>query len=157
MKKNFKDLSKEIDDFFQAEPNSNQKAWGIINDFYHLILTHMEENSITKADLARKLNKSRSAISQMFNKTPNISVIKMVEIADAVGIDFNILPKGEEINKVIYIQKAAKTVFVPITKENWNEISTMCEPFDYNLTLFKSQSGMISANTSSYNTENAYH
>jgi transcriptional regulator with XRE-family HTH domain len=147
MKKNFKDISKEIDDFFQAEPSSNQKAWGIINDFYHQILTHMEENDITKADLARKLNKSRSAISQMFNKTPNISVIKMVEIADAVGLDFNILPKGEEIKKVIYIQKAAKTVYVPIIKENWNELSAMCESLEDKVTLFRSQSGIISYDT----------
>jgi len=53
----------------------------------------MEKNKITKADLARKLGKSRAAISPMINKTPNITVIKMVEIADAVGIDLSVVPR----------------------------------------------------------------
>ena len=52
----------------------------------------MEEQGITQADLARKLGKSRSAISQLLNKTPNISVIRMVEIADAVGLEFSLTP-----------------------------------------------------------------
>lgn len=90
MEKNSRNIFKEMNDFFEAEPTSNQKAWGLIHDFYHLVLTHMEKNSITKADLARRLSKSRSAISQMFNKTPNISIKKMVEIADAIGMEINI-------------------------------------------------------------------
>lgn len=103
MNKNSEDILNEVEDFFAAPPTSNQKAWGIINDFYNLALTYMEENNISQAELARRINKSRSAISQMFRKTPNISIKRMVEIADAIGFDINIyskqvLPKEEKVN-----------------------------------------------------------
>lgn len=90
MKKNSKNTYQEVEDFFKESPKANQKAWGLINHFYHLVLTYMEANNIKQTDLARKLGKSRSAISQLFNQTPNISVKKMVEIADAIGINLNI-------------------------------------------------------------------
>lgn len=83
-------MHKEIDDFFSQPQSENQKAWGKIHDFYHQILTYMEENNIIKADLAKRLGKSRAAISQMFNKTPNITLLKMIEIANAVGVEINI-------------------------------------------------------------------
>lgn len=90
MKKNLKNLSNEIDDIFLADPTPNQKAWGLIHDFYHTVLICMEENGISKAELAKRMNISRSAISQTFNETPNISIKKMVEIADALEYDLNI-------------------------------------------------------------------
>ena len=71
--------------FFSAEPDVTEKAWGLIHDFYHGILIYMEKNNISRSDLATKMNKSRSAISQMFNKTPNVSLKKMVELADALN------------------------------------------------------------------------
>ncbi|MDY0093668.1 MAG: helix-turn-helix transcriptional regulator [Candidatus Vecturithrix sp.] len=92
MKENSKNLLKEIEEIFSEEPSSNQKAWGIINDFYHFILSYMEKEGISKSDLAKKLGRSRSAISQMFSKNPNLTVKKMVEIADAVGLDVSIVP-----------------------------------------------------------------
>lgn len=93
MKKLSKNSSQTVSEFFRSPVSSEEKAWGLILDFYNYILTYMDENAISKADLARKLNRSRSAISQMFNKTPNITVKKMVEVADAVGIDFTFVPK----------------------------------------------------------------
>ena len=50
----------------------------------------MEENNIKHTQLAEKLGKSRSYISQLFSKTPNISIKKMVEIADAIGLTLEI-------------------------------------------------------------------
>lgn len=90
MSKNLKKSIKEIDDFFAAPPDVEEKAWGIIHDFYNLLLSYMREINLTQSELAQKLGKSRSAISQMFNKNPNVSVLKLVEISDAVGIDFQI-------------------------------------------------------------------
>ena len=90
MKKNSENILKEVHDFFDAQPNAEEKAWGLINDFYHLILSYMEKQKITRATLARKLKITRAAVSHMFNKTPNVTIKKMVEIADAVGIDLKI-------------------------------------------------------------------
>ncbi len=92
MNKPLKDIEKKVNDLLRAELSSEDKAWDIIFEFYHHVLTRMEEQGITQADLARKLGKSRSAISQLLNKTPNISVIRMVEIADAVGLEFSLTP-----------------------------------------------------------------
>ena len=94
MKKN---LSDSLNSFFSTEPDAEEKAWEIIHDFYHEILTFMEKNGIKKSELAKRLGKSRSAITQMFNKTPNITIKKLVEIADAVGIEFELKPKEKEI------------------------------------------------------------
>lgn len=93
MKPNSSNILKEIDDFFDSYPTKNQKAWSLINDFYHIILLKMEELNLSRSDLSKKLGKSRSAITQMFNKTPNITVKKMVEIADSIGVDLEIQEK----------------------------------------------------------------
>lgn len=93
MKGPSRSILEEIDDFFESAPTANQKAWGLIHEFYHLVLTYMEKKKISKSDLAQRLGKSRSAITQMFNKTPNISIKKMVEIADAIGIEISIYSK----------------------------------------------------------------
>jgi len=85
-----------MDDFLSGPPSAKQKAWGIIHEFYHLLLTHMEKQKISRADLARKLNRSRSAVSQLLNKTPNFTVEKMVELADAVGLDLCLVTLQEK-------------------------------------------------------------
>lgn len=102
MKKNSKSSLQEIEKIFSEEPSINQKAWGIINDFYHLILSRMEKEGINKSDLAKRLGRTRSAISQMFNKNPNLTIKKMVEIADSIGLDLSIIPTElkKEIGKV---------------------------------------------------------
>ena len=92
MKKPLKDIEKKVNDLLSADLTAEDKAWDIIFEFYHHVLTRMEEQNITQADLARKLGKSRSAVSQLLNKTPNISVIRMVEIAEAVGLEFSLTP-----------------------------------------------------------------
>lgn len=102
MPKNLKNISQEIDDFFEKSPTVNQKAWGVIHDFYNSILTYMENSDISKAELARRLNKSRASITQLFNKTPNVSLKKMIEIVDGIGLELKIdlCKKGEYIQKV---------------------------------------------------------
>lgn len=106
---------------FSQAPDSNQKAWSLISDFYNLILNHMDKRKITKAELATRLGRSRAAISHMFNKTPNISVRKMVEIADAIGIDLALVEntdrlrlsksaeKPDEIHITVIIDRAELT------------------------------------------------
>ena len=83
-------LRNSINDLFSEEPDAEEKAWDMIHEFYHLVLTKMERDGITRADLARKLGKSRASVSQMFNKTPNLSIMKMMEIADAVDLNISL-------------------------------------------------------------------
>ncbi len=123
MKKNSRDLSKEIrkfEDFFEKKPDAKEKAWGLIHDFYNDILTFMETKNIKKAGLAAKLNISRPAVSKMFNETPNISIKKMVELADAVGIDIKIQCEpihSEEFELIGLFSKTFKKDIIEETQE----------------------------------------
>jgi transcriptional regulator with XRE-family HTH domain len=115
MKNNSKDSLTAINELFSRRPTKGQRAWGVINEFYHQILTYMDENEISRSDLAKKLGKSRAAISQMFNKTPNISVNKMVEIADAIGLKINIsLIDIETSQEVIQESINSVKIYTPI-------------------------------------------
>ena len=105
MKMNSEELYNKIQAEF-LEDTPNRKAWGIIHDFYHLLLTYMDGQGITRAELARRTGKSRSAISQMFNKTPNLTIRKMVEISDAVGLEFSLIPvksKKDQISRTLLL------------------------------------------------------
>ncbi|MFO7896518.1 MAG: helix-turn-helix transcriptional regulator [Candidatus Cloacimonadales bacterium] len=109
-----KNLENTINSLFDSKPTANQKAWKIINQFYHLVLTKMEQDNITRADLARKLGKSRASISQMFNKTPNISIKKMIEISDAVDLEINLTTNlFLQENK---LKKIQKFIIIPVDK-----------------------------------------
>ena len=132
MKKNLKNSFQDIDDFFASPPTINQRAWGIIHDFYHEILTYMEKNNLNKAGLAKKLNKSRSAISQMFNKTPNITIKKMVEISDTLGLDLKI----EVVERDIL---PAKFLFADAN----NVVSFYPRPKDIGIETLTSESGIM--------------
>lgn len=90
MKTPINEICQNVEEFFSSPATAEEKAWGVIHDFYHLLLTYMEAQHISKADLSKRLGKSRSAVTQMFNKTPNISLKKMVEIAEAIGLDIRI-------------------------------------------------------------------
>ena len=80
MKKNLRNSVKDVQKLFISPPDAEEKAWGLIYDFYHLILTYMDSENITRAELAKRLNISRAAVSHMFNKTPNVTIKKMVGI-----------------------------------------------------------------------------
>ncbi len=118
MKRNFKDTLKDFNNFFEKEASKEMQSWSLLNDFYHLILTYMKEKNINQAQLARKLNISRSAVSQLFNKEPNISLKKISEIANAIGLKMKLTSEQvelPEVKKVIYV-KYPNTSFTPYTE-----------------------------------------
>lgn len=86
MKKNFKNLLKDFNNFFEKEPNSKIQAWSLLNEFYHILLTYMKNQGITQSELAQKVGVSRSAISQLFNRQPNITLNKISEISNSIGL-----------------------------------------------------------------------
>ncbi len=111
MKKNSQELIADFEAFFAQEPTTADRSWGIIHDFYHYLLTYMDKEGITRAELARRTGKSRSAITQMFNKTPNLTIKKMVEIADAVGLEFSLVPhssKSSQKYRSTYTSQSSK-------------------------------------------------
>ncbi len=120
-----KNLKESINSVFGGKPSTNQKAWGVINQFYHMVIIKMEEDNITRADLARNLGKSRAAISQMFNKTPNISIKKMIEIADAVNLEINLT--NDLFLQENQIKEIKKYVFIPVNRFEKESIDKKCK------------------------------
>ncbi len=119
MNKSSENISQEINSFFNESPSLNQKAWGMINQFYHIILTYMDENNISQSDLAKRMGKSRSAVSQLFSKTPNITIKKMVEIADAIGINLEISsPDVTNENKITESEHPAAKKYITRKPKN---------------------------------------
>lgn len=130
MKMSSESSYKDVENFFAAPLTPKQKAWLLIDKFYHLNLSHMEENGITRAQLAQQLGRSKASISQMFNKTPNISVQKMVEIAEATGVELDIvdLEKQKELE-----QQKEKKVYKVVTRDVGapkNEFELVAQGYD---------------------------
>ena len=67
-----------------GNPSTNQKAWGFINEFYHVLLTHSEKMNIDEKALKKKFGKN------IYDLKPNVSIKKLIEIADFVGVDIHI-------------------------------------------------------------------
>jgi transcriptional regulator with XRE-family HTH domain len=78
-------------------------------DIIHVISTIMEKNNWSKADLAKKLNTSKSFITQLFNGDKLINLKTLAKIQQESGLKFRfeleeqILPEKEEhILKNVY-------------------------------------------------------
>jgi len=109
----------EFEKLFIEPPSAQRKAWGVLNDFYHYLLTWMEKNNITKAELARKLGKSRASITKMFLHNPNISIKKIVEITHPLGLDVKLgieqIPESLGKQNIEYVTKYV----IDTRKEDW--------------------------------------
>ena len=88
--KHSKNKYKDIEDFFAANYTPNEKAWSIIIDFYDKILKEIKRRKIKRSYIAKKLGVSDAAVSKLLNNTPNITLKKMVELADSIGMDINL-------------------------------------------------------------------
>jgi transcriptional regulator with XRE-family HTH domain len=116
MKKHLEKKYSKVHDFFSAPPDAEEKAWNIIHSFYHEILTIMKKNKIKQVDIAQKTGKSKSAISKMLNDTPNISIKKMVELADAVGAEINISVNRIKVEKAGFSRISSRRLTGPAGK-----------------------------------------
>jgi len=68
----------------------------LILDFTEKIVQKMEEENISRAELARRLGVSRAFVTKLLNGNPNLTIKTMMSIADVLGCDLNIdiYPKG---------------------------------------------------------------
>jgi transcriptional regulator with XRE-family HTH domain len=57
----------------------------------------MKERKVTRAELARRMKVSRSEVTQMLQSSRNLTVAKMVQIADAIGCRLEIRIKSSEV------------------------------------------------------------
>ena len=103
MKKNLKiNIIDKINAVFDSPETTSDKSWRIVHNFYNAIMTKMEKDNLSQSDLARALDVSRSAVNQSFHNNPrNMTVKKMVELSEAVGLSLNFEP----VNNVIVVEE----------------------------------------------------
>ena len=67
----------------------------IVEDIYRL----MENKNISNADLAQKMGTSRPYISKLLNGNPNMTILTLVKVAKALGVDV-VAPKFIVENRI---------------------------------------------------------
>jgi len=55
----------------------------------------MEENGITRAELARRLNVSKAFVTKLLNGNPNLTIKTMVSLARILDCDLRVELRGE--------------------------------------------------------------
>lgn len=92
------------------EETIEEKKWFVVNKFYGDLTKVLNKKNISKADLAKTLDKSRSAITQLLNGTPNITINKMVELADACGMEIIITLENKKVmnETLVNVSKEAR-------------------------------------------------
>jgi transcriptional regulator with XRE-family HTH domain len=88
-------------------------------DFTIQLETLMKKNGVTKADLARNIQKSGPYITKIMKGESNFTIESMVALADAVGgkIQIHIIPKEEEVVAWFKSLKTANPVKRPKQSE----------------------------------------
>lgn len=143
MRENSQNSLIEVERFFLEEPDAEGKAWGVLHDFYHYLLTWMKDNRVSKAELARKLGKSRAYVTKMLRQTPNISIKKIVEITHKLGLDIKIII--EQVPESLAISKDECVIKIkPVAILNQDWVDPNCEPI---LPFQQPQNTGISINT----------
>jgi len=66
-----------------------------ILDFTEQVVSRMEENGITRAELARRLNVSKVFITKLLNGNPNLTIKTMVSLARILDRDLKVELRGE--------------------------------------------------------------
>ncbi|MDM8552279.1 helix-turn-helix transcriptional regulator [Desulfobacterales bacterium HSG2] len=113
----FKDELEKVRDSFEY------KLAGIELEFTEKVLSIMDRKEITRAELARRLNVSDAAVSELFSKPSDISLKQAFGISEALSCEINI----SLIEKNAYIHE--KTVYNP--KEDVSPIRFELDRMDF--------------------------
>ena len=74
-------------------------------DIMHVITGVMEKNKWTKADLAKRLNTSKSYITQLFNGDKLINIKTLAKIQQETGLKFRFELRDDLKNAINYSDK----------------------------------------------------
>lgn len=102
----------------EKKEQSRAKASLIVN-VTEDILVHMEDHDVSKADLSRKLGKSRAYVSKLFSGESNMTLNTLSDICFAVGLRPEIILLDTNFKVVNY--STSRHVFMKETKEVKNE------------------------------------
>ncbi|MBO6571639.1 MAG: helix-turn-helix transcriptional regulator [Balneola sp.] len=91
MKKSFRNLlssypESKRDRFSKRLTKFDFRASLFLEEFSASILKQLKDNNGKKKDIAEKLDISKSAVTQLLDPKTNISILKIFELANAVGM-----------------------------------------------------------------------
>jgi transcriptional regulator with XRE-family HTH domain len=84
------DWNKEFDEITKTK---TYKQETLLLDFLEILSEYLRENTISKTELARKLNISNAAVSKLLKGNENVSIKRMASITSLLGIDITIQKK----------------------------------------------------------------
>lgn len=95
-------MSRFIESFLKYKETSDFLAEGVklavVNEIYEL----MDENGVTKAELARRLGKSPSYVSRVLGATENLSIESMSKFFHALESNFTVSAIDKRMDPVEY-------------------------------------------------------
>ena len=106
----------------EKKEQSRAKANLIVN-VTEDILVYMEDNNISKADLSRKLGKSKSYISGLFNNQRNITLNTLSDICFAVNLKPEVILVDKNNNATNYNMTRHAFIKTPgvLKRSDWRE------------------------------------
>jgi len=83
---------------------------GVLIDIAERVCERMEEQNISRADLAKKLGVSRAFVTKLLNGNPNMTVKTLLLLARALDceLDISFPPKGFKVIRHFYLPKTAE-------------------------------------------------
>lgn len=81
-------------------------------DFFKKVHQYMEENSLSKSELAKNIGVSKSYVTQILNGTCNFSLNKLIDISLSIGYypQFLLAPKEVDENSKEKIEEYTSTI-----------------------------------------------
>lgn len=112
---------------------------GIQLDLYNLVENYLEENKMTRTELAKKLGVSKGYISQVLNGDFDHRLSKLVELALAVGYKPKMVFEPVQAKKMDECELIEKTIAE--AQENLHQMgySAMIYKSDYNASTCKGE------------------
>lgn len=85
------DLGSFLDEMHEEyRDDPEYRAECLYNDITAEILDYMDENDITRRELARKMDVSEARVSRIFGETQNFTLQMLGKMASALGVDIGV-------------------------------------------------------------------
>ncbi|WP_312384944.1 MULTISPECIES: helix-turn-helix domain-containing protein [Atlantibacter] len=83
------------------------------------LLLAMQDSGMSRADVAKKMGRSKSHISQIFDGKRNLTLNTLSDIAHAIGVEVNLAIKkdGRDVSHQIVPERIYETKSSPIESE----------------------------------------
>lgn len=112
--------AKTSNTLFDSLSELDRKKNRVLAHISVMIRKNRREKRMSQTELANMLNVSQPVISKIESGEENISIERLIEVADALGCDVNIEMRPREPQYEARIMPTAKIIYAPWLHE-WNK------------------------------------